>query len=399
MLDDSELSNLTGQAGLTIDLSNFSPVSGFEYAEPHLLTMPGIEIGGHGSGVASDKPFYTNQLDNLRVNLSVADNSIEHSEDGYSFGFSDWREIAKAYLAGGNETSIQEFQALAKGVDATRGQLLVDDKKVYDEGDLIVHLAYLDPWEKDGGFESYLEGQGLSGKSLQNASYQEAESLVSRSVDFKYSINEIDLAYGSNLLGAATLPSVRSLGDFQNGQGGQGESADHKTTRMMSDFSVEGYLGPHDLHIKTFDGNEQNNPAQSKDTGITWNSYFRITDLDVYLDLKGMQISNLQVHNDRGDLSGLNLNTHDNSVGNSSFGFAHAEREIYSIEESYIDPLKESAADGSPNGKKKKAILFNTRFKGDIDIEHVSFGDTGRSIGSFYITDMYFEHRLKITAR
>ena len=44
---------------------------------------------------SADQQFYTSQLDNLRINLSIADSSVESSEESYSFGFSDLRGIAE----------------------------------------------------------------------------------------------------------------------------------------------------------------------------------------------------------------------------------------------------------------------------------------------------------------
>jgi len=35
-------------------------------------------------------------------------------------------------------------------------------------------------------------------------------------------------------------------------------------------------------------------------------------------------------------------------------------------------------------------IAMNARFRGDMDIGHLSFGDTGTSIGSTFYTDMDF---------
>ncbi|MFT6907777.1 MAG: hypothetical protein ACJAS1_004463, partial [Oleiphilaceae bacterium] len=270
--------------------------------------------------------------------------------------------------------SSQDFEDLAAGKDPKRNHLAVDDKKKYSEGDLVIHYGYLDPWEKDGGYDAYIAGEGLSGKNFITGSYEETENLVNRSVDFKYSINEIDVPPGST----AAVSKVDNVSSLNSGT---------MSTRLMSNFSIQGYLGPHDLHIKEY--NVNNN-------GITWNSYFKVTDLDVYLDLSGIQISDLEIHNNRGDLSGLNLSTMDNSIGNSSFGFAHAQREIYSIKDA---DLKDDNSSKESKKKNKEAIAFNTRFKGDIDIKHLSFGDTGTSIGKFFITDMYFNSRLTITPR
>ena len=84
----------------------------------------------------------------------------------------------------------------------------------------------------------------------------------------------------------------------------------------------------------------------------------------------------MEIFNDRGDLSGLD--------GKSSFGFAHSVREIYAINEAVVNVAElVSGGNGFVDG-----IALNTRFKGDIDIGSLSFGDTGTSIGSFFTTDL-----------
>jgi hypothetical protein len=97
----------------------------------------------------------------------------------------------------------------------------------------------------------------------------------------------------------------------------------------------------------------------------------------MYIDIAGVQITDMKIHNERGDRTGL-----DNT---SSFDFAHSIREIYAVKDSVLNllPGGPALADYYVDG-----IAINTRFKGDIDIEAISFGDTGKSIGSFYITDL-----------
>lgn len=391
LLDDSTLASHSGQAGLTIDTSSLTKLTEFEYLDSDMFTNPAIKVGGHGNNGHPNNTFYTDQLDNLRVNISIQNANANTSEEGHLYGFAQFRDLAKTYLENGNTMAEEDFKDLAEGKDPRRNHLEVDDKQYYEEGDLIIHYAYLDPWEKDGGQQAYANGSGLSGKNFVNASYEDAENLVNRAVDFKYSINEIGLAFDGAQLGQ-TAQTNKSL---KSGLSSSDSSGSTSTT-LMSNFSIQGYLGPHDLHIKAFKDDSHN----LNDNGITWNSYFKVTDLDVYLDLSGIQISNLQIHNNRGDLSGLNLDTQDNSVGNSSFGFAHAEREIYSMKEAVLDVIgAEQGTDKSKKKTKKDAIAFNTRFKGDLDIQHFSFGDTGESIGEFFITDMYFNSRLTITPR
>lgn len=390
MLEDAELSDLSGQAGLLVDSYLIdTQVKEFEYVDASIADLNIIQVAGHGDH-AHNNPFYTDKLDNIRIDVNQMDPSATHAEGGFYYGFSKFRDMAELYLENGNRVSEDAFIALADGQDSKRKFLTVDDRKKYAEGDLVIHYNYLDAWEKDGGKQAFSDGTGLSGLDFVDISYEQAEQLASKAIDFSYTINEIGMTY-------AGLGSFAETGDSQQGRS---INASNEATRLMSQFSVKGYLGPHDLHIKEYT-NEAYGVAG--ENGITWNSYFKITDLDVYLDIKGIQISDLQVHNNRGDLSGLNLETQDSSPGNSSFGFAHAQREIYAVSDAVLDVFDRYESDDEDESDKKKkkrdGIAFNTRFKGDMDINHLSFGDTGTSVGEYYITDMYFNSRLTILHR
>ncbi|WP_197475741.1 hypothetical protein, partial [Oleiphilus sp. HI0043] len=110
------------------------------------------------------------------------------------------------------------------------------------------------------------------------------------------------------------------------------------------------YLGHKDIHIENngngfgatdTDGNGRISAAEASDavTGSTgygdanskihMDSYFNITDLDVYIDIAGVQINDLKIHNHRGDTSGLD--------GLNAFGFAHSMRDIYAVKDAVLD--------------------------------------------------------------
>ena len=388
LLEDTELSGFSGQAGLAVDTYLIdNQVKEFEYQDVFIPEFDAIRVAGHGDN-AHANPYYTGQLDNIRIDVNQLDPAASQGDSSFYYGFSKFRDMAAIYLDNGNKVSEEAFLALANGQDSKREYLGVDEKKRYAEGDLVIHYNYLDAWEKDGGFKAYREGNGLSGNDFVNSSYEQAEHLANSAIDFSYVINEIGMNYTGLSSFAETGKAARDASI----------NASNESTRLMSQFSVQGYLGPHDLHIKEYTDEAH---GVAGENGITWNSYFTITDLDVYMDIKGVQISDLQVHNRRGDLSGLNLQTQDSSKGNSSFGFAHAQREIYAVKDAVLDVFNRADADEDDDGKKKKkdGIAFNTRFKGDIDIHHLSFGDTGTSVGKYFITDMYFNSRLTILHR
>ena len=180
---------------------------------------------------------------------------------------------------------------------------------------------------------------------------------------------------------------------------------------MISDLSIKGYLGPADIHIENkgngfgADGSGQvtgfdasGNATLAAGTGnadskIHWDSYFKVTDLDVYIDIAGVQIKDLSIHNDRGDTTGLNqIAVGVDGSGNpifantGSFGFAHSKRDIYAVKDAVLDVGAYALTLGAGSAY-VDGIAINTRFKGDIDIGHLSFGNTNKSIGSIYITD------------
>jgi hypothetical protein len=73
-----------------------------------------------------------------------------------------------------------------------------------------------------------------------------------------------------------------------------------------------------------------------------------------------------------------------------SFGFAHSKRDIYAVKDSVLNLATVFGHAGTTNNPVGyvDGIAINTRFKGDIDIGALSFGDTGTSIGAIYLTDV-----------
>jgi hypothetical protein len=213
-------------------------------------------------------------------------------------------------------------------------------------------------------------------------------------VDFKYTIGAIGLAGSDYEAGTGTFDAATGILTSTTAQ----------TTTLISNLSIAGFLGHKDIHIENngngfggvdADGNgrigagEQGTAAGfgDADSKIHMDSYFRITDLDVYIDIAGVQINDLQIHNTRGDHSGLD--------GLSSFGFAHSMRDIYAVKDAVLNINSLSlapATTGNVGGNTREGyvdgIAINTTSKFDLDIGSLSFGDTGQSIGEIYLTDV-----------
>lgn len=377
MLDDSGLGKISGQSGLTIDIESRYEIGEFAYKDAGHLLFQGLRMGGHDlDNQASEKYF----LDNLRLEIDIAGDGSTPGDNELDYGFSKMREYAGLYVAAGNLES--EFADVASGIDSKRG-LAIDGKKVYGDGDLVIHFDITDPWKEEGGLAAFLADPVTN--RLFEDDYDTFEEMTEHAVDFRFEIDAIGLADSNYEVGSAGLDID------QNHSSGLQEGA-AGTTTLISELSIQGYLGPEDLHISNngngFGAEDLNGDgdidaaeaALSTGVGeanskITWSSYILVTDMDFYLDIAGVQIKDMAIHNKRGDLSGLD--------GTSSFYFAHSIREIYAIKD---DVLKMDGATGTVDFV--DGIAINTRFKGDMDIKHLSFGDTDVSIGELYWMDI-----------
>jgi len=365
MLEDTELIEVSGQAGITIDVETQWEIGEFAYHDAGYFLIQGMRMGGDslGNGTGAGGSL----LDNLRLEIDIAGDGSVINDNQLVYGFSNMRDIAQVYVDAANTDG--NFEDVALGIDSTRNNLLIDDKKFYGDGDLVIHFDFTDGWDNKGGLAHYQNEGGFGADT-----YEEAEKILEEAVDFRIEIDAIGIAGTNYVVGAAGLDSD-SNHDTGLHQGQPG------TTTLMSQLGIQGYLGPEDLHIENhgngFDGSGALGAGTGKaDSKIHWSSFFRIIDLDVYIDIAGVQINDVEIFNDRGDLSGLD--------GKSSFGFAHSVREIYAINEAVVNVAElVSGGNGFVDG-----IALNTRFKGDIDIGSLSFGDTGTSIGSFFTTDL-----------
>lgn len=376
MLDDEGMQVVTGQAGLTIDVESQWEIGEFAYHDAGYLLIQGIRMGGNslgnGTGTAG------NMLDNLRLEIDIAGDGTG-GDNELSYGFSNMRDIAQMYVDEGNVDG--RFADIAGGIDSTRGNAAIDTKKIYNDGDLVIHFDFTDGWANEGGYASY----DAAGRFASD-DYDMAEKVLEHSVDFRLEVDAIGLGSSTYTVGDAGLDtdSNHATGVHEGAAG---------TTTLISQLGIQGYLGPEDLHIENngngfgADGSGRGDGAGgvvagtgNADSKITWGSYFMITDLDVYLDIAGVQITDMEIHNTRGDLTGLD--------GTSAFGFAHSIREIYAVKDAVLNLTTLSTTTGANAPGYVDGIAINTRFKGDIDIGAISFGDTGTSIGSIYITDM-----------
>ncbi|TNC81991.1 MAG: hypothetical protein C9356_06235 [Oleiphilus sp.] len=390
VLDDPEMQSVVGQAGLTIDIEAQWEIGEFAYQDAGFLILQGLRMGGNsfGNGTGTAGSY----LDNLRLEIDIAGDGT-NGDNLLHYGFSQMRDHMQLYVDAANPDTA--FASAAAGIDSTRDNLAIDDKRTYDDGDLVIHFDFTDGWASEGGFAAY--SADVSDRFL-NDDYDTVELMFEHAVDFRFEIDAIGLAASNYDIGSAGLDidSNHSTGVHEGAPG---------TTTLISQLGIQGYLGPEDLHIENngngfgadgsgvdHDGNGTPDIGTGNaDSKIYWSSYFMITDLDMYIDIAGLQISDMAIHNKRGDRSGLD--------GTSSFDFAHSIREIYAVKDAVIKLGSDAGVNGSNNyDDYVDGIAINTRFKGDIDIGHLSFGDTGDSIGQIFITDMESDTRWIISA-
>jgi hypothetical protein len=420
-LDDSTMSEMTGQKGLTIDLETKWSIGEFAYHDAGLVVLKDLAMGGNPNDAAGNT-----MLDNIRMEIDIAGSGVPSAsgqpDNLLKYGFSNVKNLAAIHVLNSNgDTDILNASrgslaikaAEAKGavpagtftgISRDANGAVIDNEVSYGDGDLKIHFTFTDAWQKAGGFATVQAGGGTygtaTGLSLTNLDYSTAMEVATRAVDFEFSIGQIALAASAyatdGRLGVAAIEKT----DHVNGL-----DATADTTTLISDLSIKGYLGPADIHIENngngfgLDGSGHGGVqgTGNADSKIHWDSFFKVTDLDVYIDIAGVQLSDIKIHNVRGDITSLNQMVTGIDAGTglpiventATFGFAHSKRDIFAVKDTVLNltTVLAGASGSNPVGY-VDGIAINTQFKGDIDIGALSFGDTGTSIGSIYLTDV-----------
>jgi len=330
-LDNDSMSAITGRAGLTIDIESELTIAEREYVDAGSMYWRDFRLGGIGGG----------RMDNIRARIDITD---------------------------GTETLLTGFADAA----------------------MLADLGYLDAAETDVAWAiaEYSDGAGNFGKQ-----YGDGDLLIH--------VSSID--YGMDLLGgpvagdeAINLDAFKSAVDLNLEIGSIGlQSSDNAVeTDLSRNFSVEAYLGYLDILItnngngfSTTVGSSEGKPQNIllQDSYIDIDLKFRVDDLDIdstniaentfisrqvttpYLTLRDMRI-----HNERGG----------DTLG--SFGFASFKSKLAAATNiNHILETGKEYVDGH--------AIYDINVRMDWDLPHVSFGDTGQSIGEVYLTDFVIE--------
>ncbi len=385
LIDDEELSSVSGQKGLTIDIDMALEVGEFMFKDAGSIVMQGMRIGGMdrtsgGVGtlydasvgivadsldptgsVVGDNAGGTTGLNNIRIYVDVAgdgsdtfnNGSVPNPVTGAPIGLPDnffrW--------AWGAFTNPGQGGAVGCGDNG-------NCRFIANPGDLFIHAAPIDAGATDNGTALTIAdfGMELDKFALKASTYVAGDDIVDRS----------------------------------------GTSATAQSTTIMSNLRMEGYFGGFDLLLEnkgngfgTYDaaGNFTETGVGSAASKIKVNTFFKITEMEYDFNIVGARYEKISIHNNRGNFEMFDFLTQKDytpgpNVGYTQ-GFAQANSQIFAIKDTVLTVGSPANVNGGNNAANyTDGIAMNTRFRGDMDIGHLSFGDTGTSVGSFFYTDM-----------
>lgn len=337
LLSESSLSKVTGQSGLTIDLETRTTIAEVEYVDAGSLYWKDYSFEGIGGGL----------VDNIRIKIDSTDGT-----ETLATGFSDMAFLASLGYLDSTETDVAWAMAEYNDGNGAFG-------KQFNDGDLVIHVT-----SKDYG------------------------------IDFNLPVptNAADQAIN--------LQAVKNAVDFHMQQGDFGLRSSDKLveTSITRNFSVEAYLGYLDIILRnngngftdTGTGPSPGKPNNIRlaDSYIELDLKFRVEDLDVdstnnamnrviprAVTNPGLTLRDMRIHNERGA----------DTLG--SFGFASVEAKIGAAMDilNTMDQLGTVGANTHVDGQ----AIYDVNVKWDWDLPHISFGDTGESIGAVYFTDFH----------
>jgi len=407
MIEDDALAVVTGQKGLTIDMAFGLDIGEFMYQDAGSVAVQGFRMGGMdrtGStlvggvrvggevgtkyngkeaidtqdpgpivGSGSNTSGGSNLMNNIRIKVDIAGDGSQLDNNGYVpsgvFGGGvnpvpdnvfNWAWGGYVSGLGGGATACGDFAT---------NELVCG--YVANDGDLIIHAEPINPNETDNGRPHTIADFGI-----------EIDAFKIKGVNY---VAGDDISFS--------------------------EDSTAQSTTIFSNFKMEGYFGGFDMLLEnkgnsfgTYDG-EFGSKGNFTATGtgyaaskIKINTFFEVTEMEYDFNIAGLRIEGMSIHNFRGDKSMFDFLTQDSyPVGPfvaTSQGYAQSNTQIFAVNETVIN-AGELFTGGS--GYVDGIAMFN-RFRGDMDIAHMSFGDTGTSIGSQYWTDIDLYSNMIISA-
>jgi len=334
-LDEASLSKVTGKAGLTIDIESRISIAEVEYVDEGSMYWKDYSLTGIGGGL----------MDNVRATIDSSNGT-----ETLGRGFSDVAVLANAGYLDAAETDVA--WALTEYNDGAGGF-----GKKHNDGDLVIHVT-----SQDFGID-------FSVPATANAADQ-----------------------------VTNMQAMKNAIDFHVQQGDFGIRSSDKSieTSITRNLSIEGYLGYLDIILRN-NGNDFHSTAstpteigkpqniQLGDSFIELDLKFRVEDLDVdntnnldpilgLVTSNGFTLRDMRIHNERGN----------DTLG--SFGYASFQSKIAAASGILNSIDNFSTANAYVDGQ----AIYDININMDWDLPHVSFGDTGQTIGEIYLTDLIF---------
>jgi len=402
VIDDADLSDVTGQAGLTIDIAMGIEVGEFMYKDGGSIVIQGMRLGGmdhtgedvNGEGgevgtaynavdgliadpldatglLTTDNAGGTTGLDNVRILVDVSgDGSEPFNNGGPSPGpGGSVTGIPDNYFnwAWGRHTVFGSGGSVGCGDNGTCEIVLGD-------GDLFIHADFIDSHATRNGRPQTIADFGMEFDAfkLKDSSYVAGDDIVDRS-----------------------------------------GTASSQSTTIMSNYRMEGYFGGFDLLLENkgngfgvYDGLGGFTETGSGDAAskIKINTFFEVTEMEYDFDIIGVRYEKMKIHNQRGNKLMFDFLTQKDYTGSvasigQSQGYAQSNVQIYAVKDAILRINSVAGVNGGTNQADYiDGIAMDTRFVGDMDFGHMSFGDTGQSIGAQYYTDMDFTTNLALSA-
>jgi hypothetical protein len=297
-----------------------------------------------------------------------------------------WKDYSLSGIGGGLMDNVRATVDSTNGSD-TLGIGFSDVAK-------LANMGYLDSDERDVAWAltEYNDGAGGFGKKFDDGDLVIHVTSQDFGIDFSVPANTADQA--TNLI------AMKNAVDFHIQQGDFGIRSSDKSqeTSITRNLSIEGYLGYFDIVLKNNGNGFHDTSTSPGDLGKPQNidladSYigldlkFRVEDLDVdntntvdpilgFVTSNGFTLRDMRIHNERGA----------DTLG--SFGYASFESKIAAASGILASVDNLSPANMYVDGQ----AIYDINFRMDWDLPHVSFGDTGQSIGEIYFTDLVFSN-------
>ncbi|WP_250658383.1 DUF6160 family protein [Alkalimarinus coralli] len=330
-LDDSVMGEMTGQAGLTIDLTANVEVGEIAYKDGGFISMTDMKLGGAGITAAGAAVGANTVLDNITIYIDVA--GAGESNADFKFGLeaqvndyiADSPATGLADLAAQTTDATQQAAIGAYALHRSNGgaadvtsiaDLLETSTGAADgaiaDGDLVIHLGTTNGYDDSVAGSEKFDG-----------------------VDFGMTLGEVALRKSDYVVGSSVDPLAPAAA---------------ANTVLVSGIELAGKIGPVDIII-------------DEDTSkLAVSAYFQVAGgvagnaaaNAMKFDFMDVEIGRFAMNNSRGA----------NKLATA--GYAHAAAVVSASSKGLFVDVKD--------------------FSADMDMEDIYIG--GTSIGSVYITDL-----------